>query len=169
LRDDLPDPGAVRAAVYAVEACLLVLVLAVCRRPFQRLVDTPEDLTRLALEGSIVLMLMLLLSPMSSKAHFGVLILPGFCLARRVIVARDGVLWTIFFLALALGMISNKDPLGDKLYSLTLWYGFTTWQTLLLLMGCLLALGRGCLSIHQALTRAPVIGPPRPEPSGRAA
>jgi hypothetical protein len=161
MREDPPSPGSVRTAVYAVQAGLLVLVLAVCRRPFQRLGGAPDDQARLALEGSIVMLLMLLLSPMSSKAHFGVLVLPGFCLARRAVASRSRLLWTLVLLALALGMISNKDPIGDWLYSLTLWYGFTTWQTLLLLAGCLLVLGRDGLSQAPAQAGSSRAGPER--------
>jgi hypothetical protein len=169
LRDDPPRAAAVRAAVYAVQAGLLLSVLLVCRRPFQKLGEAPENRARLALEGSVVLLLMLLLSPMSSKAHFGVLVLPGFCLARRAIATRGRLQQTVFFLALVLGLVSNKDPIGDLLYSLTLWYGFTTWQTLLLLAGCLLALGTNRLPTPLALPDAFVNGPMRAEPSGRAA
>jgi hypothetical protein len=169
LRDDPPSPAAVRGAVYAVQVGLLLLVLAICRRPFQRLGDTPEDRSRLTLEAVTVLLLMLLLSPMSSKAHFGVLVLPGFCLARRVVAMRSRLLGMVFILALALGLLSNKDPIGDQLYSLTLWYGFTTWQTLLLLLGCLLVLGQAWLSPPLALPGVSVTGPVCSEPSGRAA
>jgi hypothetical protein len=165
LRDDPPSPAAVRAEVVGVEAALLCLVLAVCRRPFEKLGDAPADAERLALEGGTVLLLMLLLSPMSSKAHFGVLVLPGFCLARGALASGSRLLWAVLLASLALGLVSNKDPIGDQLYSLTMWYGFTTWQTLLLLAGCLMALapGRPSLLLASRATQA------RAEPSGRAA
>ena len=45
-----------------------------------------------ALECGMVLLLMLLLSPMSSKAHFGTLVMPGFCLARAALWSRSRLL-----------------------------------------------------------------------------
>jgi hypothetical protein len=78
---------------------------------------------------------MLLLSPMSSKAHFGVLILPGFLLARSALHTGSRLQWASLLLAVALALLSNKDPLGEDLYTLTLWYGTATWQTLALLVG----------------------------------
>jgi hypothetical protein len=162
MREEPPHPAVVRAAVYAVQAGLLLLVFLVCRRPFQRLDDMSDGRARLVLECSLVLLLMLLLSPMSSKAHFGVLVLPGLCLARRIVATSCRWLGAIFFGALILGLISNKDPIGDQLYSLTLWYGFTTWQTLLLLLGCLLVLRPGSSALHLPWSA-------HAEPSSRAA
>lgn len=81
---------------------------------------------------------MLLLSPMSSKAHFGVLVIPAFCLGRAALRLRSATLWTALALAVLLGFTSIKDPLGERLYTLALWCGATTWQTLALLAGCLL-------------------------------
>jgi hypothetical protein len=88
-------------------------------------------------------MLMLLLSPMSSKAHFGVLVVPGFVLGRAALRSGSRFLWACFLVSVALALLSNKDPLGEKLYTLTLWYGTVTWQTLLLLIGCLAVCWRG--------------------------
>lgn len=163
LRDDPAGPDAVRAAVYSVEAALVALVLAACRRPFRKLGGGPAERERLALEAGVVLSLMLLLSPMSSKAHFGVLVLPGYCLARRAFASGSRPLGLLLAAALALGLVSNKDPIGDQLYSLTMWYGFTTWQTLLLLLGCLLVLARGRLSLPRPSSVS------RTQPTGRAA
>ena len=107
---------------------------------------------RAALEGGVVLLLMLLLSPMSSKAHFGVLLVPGFCLARSALAGGQGRYASRVLLGLAVGLavVANKDLLGGRLYTLALWYGSATWQALALLAGCLLAL-RG----RQAQAAAP--------------
>jgi hypothetical protein len=86
----------------------------------------------------MVLLLMVLLSPMSSKAHFGTLILPGFCLARAALRSQCQLLKGVLAGTVLLGLLCNKDPLGERLYTLSLWYGLVTWQTLLLLVGCLL-------------------------------
>jgi hypothetical protein len=94
---------------------------------------------------------MLLLSPMSSKAHFGTLIVPGFCLARSALLFRSRTLVAVLLGAILLGLLSNKDPLGERLYTLSLWYGVVTWQTMLMLSGCLFAYRR--FSFHASTVR----------------
>jgi len=119
----------------------LAVVLGICGQPFQNLcADT--DRQRLALECGMVLLLMVLLSPMSSKAHFGTLVLPGICLARAALHSYSRLLKAVLVAAVVLGLLCNKDPLGEKLYTLSLWYGLVTWQALFLLAGCLLAYRR---------------------------
>ena len=136
-RSPLLRPLTLRVCVYGVELSLLAAILWICRRPFRTLIDNSEGSLQ-ALECSMVLMLMLLLSPMSSKAHFGTLVVPGFCLARAALSSRSRLFMGILAGTVLLGLLANKDPLGEKLYTLSLWYGVVTWQTLLLLGGCLL-------------------------------
>jgi hypothetical protein len=131
-RPDHPGPLALKVVVYGVEALIVLLTMAVCRRPF-----APADAGRNALEYAAVLLLMLLLSPMSSKAHFGVLVLPGFCLARAALVDNRRLLLPVLAAAVLLAAASNKDLLGERLYTLSLWLGCVTWETLLLLAACL--------------------------------
>ena len=90
-----------------------------------------------------MLLLMLLLSPMSSLAHFGVLALPGFCLGRAAVARRDGRAWAILVAAAALALTANKSLVGGRVYSLTLWYGSVTAETMILLLGCWLLLWEG--------------------------
>lgn len=143
-RSPLLRPQMLRVWVYGVELSLLAAVLWVCGRPFRSLNEETEG-SRQALECSMVLLLMVLLSPMSSKAHFGTLVLPGFCLARAALRPRSAerlphwLLTGVLATAVVLGLLCNKDPLGERLYTLSLWYGVVTWQTLFLLAGCLLA------------------------------
>jgi hypothetical protein len=136
-RSPLLHPHTLRICVYGVELTLLGMVLWTCRRPFQKLADCGKESSQ-ALECGFVLMLMLLLSPMSSKAHFGTLIAPGFCLARAAVHERGRLLKALLAAAVIFGLICNKDPLGERLYTLSLWYGVVTWQTLLLLAGTLI-------------------------------
>lgn len=142
-RSPLLRPQMLRVWVYAVELGILIAVLWTCGRPFRRVAEHPDG-SRLAVECSMVLLLMVLLSPMSSKAHFGILVLPGFCLARAALDPRAAGFRSRQFLkgllaaAVVLGLLCNKDPLGERLYTLSLWYGVVTWQTLVLMAGCLL-------------------------------
>jgi hypothetical protein len=140
-RPPLLRPQLLRAVVYGSQAVLLLVVLWVCGRPFQK-IDEDCGGWRQALECGIVLLLMLLLSPMSSKAHFCTLLVPGCCLARMALGSRSRLLGYLLLGAVLLAVLSNKDPLGERLYTLSLWYGVVTWETLLLLAGCLLALRR---------------------------
>jgi Glycosyltransferase family 87 len=88
-----------------------------------------------ALEASMILCAMLLLSPMSSKAHFGILILPAFCLARMLESKQKAL--AIFFLAIPLmmGILLNKDLSGSNIYTLLLWVAGVTWSTISLFLG----------------------------------
>jgi hypothetical protein len=140
-------PLALRGLVYAVGALLVSAAAWACGRPIRSARDEPGDagggetpVGRHGLECGVVLLLMLLLSPMSSKAHFGVLILPGFCLARAAPASRAPLPRGLLLAAVALAALGSKDPLGERLYTLTLWYGSVTWETLALLLGCLFVL-----------------------------
>lgn len=131
------QPRTLRLCVYGAELGLLTAVLWICGRPLRKLRSDSEESCQ-SLESCMVLLLMLLLSPMSSKAHFGTLIVPGCCLARAALHARSRLLNGILAASVVLGLLCNKDPLGERLYTLSLWYGLVTWQTVLLLTGCLL-------------------------------
>lgn len=133
----LAPPQLLRACVYGLQAMLLLAVLWNCGRPFRTIVEDVDGRHQ-ALECGIVLLLMLLLSPMSSKAHFGTLVVPGFCLARKAVLTRNRLLGSVLLAAILLGILCNKDPLGERLYTLSLWYGVVTGQALLLLVGCLI-------------------------------
>jgi hypothetical protein len=150
-RPDPVSPLTLRIVLYGVQAALLLLTVLAVGRPFRRLEREAETGERAVLEFSAVLLLMLLLSPMSSKAHFGVLILPGFYLARAAFCSGNRAVMLCLLPSVVLGLLSNKSPMGDRLYTLTLWCGFTTWQTLLLLAGCLLLLWQGRVAPASAL------------------
>ncbi len=139
-----------RASVYGFQLVVLLVVLWNCGRPFRTLAEDAGGQCQ-ALECAIVLMLMLLLSPMSSKAHFGILIVPGFCLARAAVNSRSRFLGFVLIGSILLAILCNKDPLGERLYTLSMWYGLVTWQTLLLLVGCLIAIRRGPAVIREPL------------------
>src|SRR5262249_39064665 len=110
-------PQALRVCVYGAELSVLAAVLWICGRPFRRL-PHDADASRYALEFSMVLLLMVLLSPMSSKAHFGTMVLPGFCLARTALRSHGQLLKGVLAGAVVLGLLCNKDPLGERLYTL---------------------------------------------------
>lgn len=96
-------------------------------------VPLPWSNLKTPLEVSAVLCLMLLLSPMSSKAHYVVLLLPCLLVSRAVIENRlDWKCWLppiILFGPLTAKGITGK-PLGD----LMLAWGFPTWFAIVLLI-----------------------------------
>jgi hypothetical protein len=141
-RPALVSPVALRGAVYSVDLLLLLAAAWALGRPFRRPGVVGADGPRHGLECAVVLLLMLLLSPMSSKAHFGTLLVPGFCLARAALSPGRRAERALLAVAVALSLLASKGPLGERLYTLGLWYGALTWQTLALLAGCLLALRR---------------------------
>jgi hypothetical protein len=134
-------PLVLRGVTYGAAGLLLLFAAWAGSWP-GRLGDGPAVRARVALECSGVLLLMLLLSPMSSKAHFGTLLLPGMVLARSAAGSSSRLLRGVIVTAALLAVLSLKDPLGERLYSVSLWCGVVTWQTLLLFAGCLIALRR---------------------------
>ena len=95
-----------------------------------------------ALEFSIVLLLMLLLSPNSSPAHFCILILPAFCVARIAVMERNRAAWYLLLAATFFTVISNNYPGLKPLNNLAHWAGAVTTGTLLLIGGLHLGLMR---------------------------
>jgi Glycosyltransferase family 87 len=157
-RAETISPALLNHLVHGCElALLLASLLVVGRHPFvpsqapssaerrQEGSASPERVLgwpRPALEFSVVLILMLLLSPMSSKTHYCVLFLPAFCVARLAVQRGDRFLWALLLGAIAMGVLSNKDLWGSTIYTLALWYGSVTWSALLLFLGCAYALLR---------------------------
>jgi hypothetical protein len=134
-RPHILSPGVLKFALAAGMVLLLGgTMLAQGTRPLPFSGNRDDTPSPAALEFSMVLMLMLLLSPMSSKAHFGTLILPGFCLARLLVRKPDQVLGALFAAALlaelfSLRLLGNWGGVG-------LWLGSLSCVTLLHLIAC---------------------------------
>jgi hypothetical protein len=136
-RDQPVTPEVLRLIVLGVEGVLVGTSLWVCGAPFRR-VDSAagRGFAYESSEHALVLVLMLLLSPMSSKAHFGVLLVPGFLVARAAALSGSKLLWGCILLSTMLACVSHKDFLGEDGYTLMLWYGAATWEALVLWLGC---------------------------------
>ncbi len=87
-------------------------------------------------ECCTVLLLMVLLSPMSSKPHFCTLLLPGFCLARRIVEKRETMVIALLTAAIVAGAIGTRGLVGRDLATEAMWYGNVMWSAVLLLLGC---------------------------------
>jgi len=82
-------------------------------------------------EGAAVLCAMVLLSPMSSKAHFCILLYPiTFCAVDFFYRRRSPVVPVAFLLVFLVGTLSAKDLIGIELGNLFLAYGSITFCTL---------------------------------------
>ena len=141
----LAGPGTLKPIVYSIFIVLIAVSVAAALRARRRSASAadaelpPQD----AYEFSIIMTLMLLMSPMSGRAHFGILILPAFCLTRAALITRDRVLWAVVASAAVIAVFGNKDLVGRVAYEVMLWVGSTTFATLLLWFGCVYALYRG--------------------------
>jgi hypothetical protein len=140
---DRPSPSTLKIIGFGGMS-LFVLAALLCARKAAR----PNELRAVgppsaqALEFSLVLILMLLLSPHSSKPHFCTLLLPGFCLARAALLWPDRKLLVLVLLAAALTTVIHKDLVGRTLHLWFMWHGVPTLAAVLLFIGCCWALVR---------------------------
>lgn len=88
---------------------------------------------RLAWEVAICFCLMLLASPMSSKAHYVILVLPCILVSRRLVEGRGWWRWVVAAVLVSLGPLSAGEFTGDALGDLLLAWGGPTWFVLVLL------------------------------------
>lgn len=122
------------AAAMGLLAAGVVWVLVIGRR------RTPDWSRRTPWECALVLSAMLLCSPISSPSHFGLLLLPGFLLARAVVRTPGSRLTPALLVMLVSGVLANKDLVGDAIYTLQLWHGLTMWSAAAAVVGSACAL-----------------------------
>ena len=120
-------------------ALLLVGILAIARTARE---GRGRAVPREALESSVVILSMVLLSPGSSKPHFVVLLLPAYCVARLATNERDRVAGFCVALALALSVLSHQSIMGETIGHAVQWAGGITACGLALWLGCVAALFR---------------------------
>ena len=129
-------PETLRAVALGTMFLLLAAGL-ICTWRIPADTDKPSNLRpETGLQYGMVLILMVLLSPHSSKPHFCTLLLPGFCVARAALHWPNRRLLALLGAALACAMISNCDLVGDWLYSWGKWYGSLAWCSVFLFAGC---------------------------------
>lgn len=88
---------------------------------------------RLPIEAASVFCLMLLLSPMSSKAHYIVLLLPCMLLARAAIEQPLPHIRWLFVPLVLFGPLTAKGLIGNYLGKFTLAWGLPTWFVIVML------------------------------------
>jgi len=130
--------------LYSLE--LLLAGITACRmgRAFQREPDVaaqpgisvPLNRLRQSFEFSAVMCLMILFSPMSSKAHYAPLLLPTFLLVRIALEERTRIARGLVAMLTMVGPLTTKGILGFKLGVLALGWGIPTLYPLIALIGC---------------------------------
>ena len=156
----------IKLLTYGTDALLLIVTLCIARRPFK----APAPLPHIAMPSSVVssnhpseqavnplwgvefgalLTLMLLLSPMSGKAHYVALWLPTLLIARHCLdrPTRFRVGLTSFLFVT--GTLTSKGFTGRTLGDLTLTLGLPTLNALATLVGM--------WELHVALRRRPSV------------
>lgn len=87
-------------------------------------------------EGALVVSAMLLLSPMSSKAHFFLILLPASVMVQFYLWERkDRVLLVMFITMFLYGTLTVKDLVGTYAGHAVLATGSVTWCTLIAMLG----------------------------------
>ncbi len=134
------SPRSLRLLLFSLEIGLLLITAWVMGKPFQSSPNQGTFSRRELIEYNLILLLMLLLSPMSSPAHFGILIFPGMLLARMALLGKNAVAFLCVLAAIVLSLGLNKDLVGQTLYTYFLFSGFAMWAAVSLFLGCLVAL-----------------------------
>ena len=87
-------------------------------------------------EGALLVCAMLLLSPMSSKAHFILLILPAAVMVQFYLwEKKDWIITGIFVIMFLYGTLTVKDLVGTHFGHAVLVTGSVTWCTFLAMLG----------------------------------
>ncbi len=136
------SPMLMRAVVYGTGLALVGLSMRLWGRwgsqpaPVYAYEPPPLAWNRLhvGLDVAMLVCLMLLLSPMSSKAHYAVMILPSMFVARRIVEQPTGGWLLVLTGLLITGPLTAKGLLGKSFGDLTLAWGLPTWFVVLALL-----------------------------------
>jgi len=144
-RANAPSPAVLKVIIYGSYGLLAIGSAIFMWPPFRSLisasdcssvVETSGRFRRAVYEVAICLCLVPLVSPMSSRSHFCVLLLPAMCLARAAVDGRDSVARTSLFTAIGLSLISLNIPPLKLVHQITLYLGSASAAALSLLIGC---------------------------------
>jgi hypothetical protein len=116
-----------KVLTMASQLTIVAIILLACRLRHSKDLDENERIFRCLGEGGMILCGMVLLSPMSSKAHFCVLLVPiAFCAAQALYRKRDRILIALLVAMFATGTLSSKGILDKELGRTALAYGSVT-------------------------------------------
>jgi hypothetical protein len=129
---------ALKAILYGADAALVAATALAMGWPWRRQIDS----NRAAVECCAVLILMLMLSPMSHKTHFCILLLPGFVVARLAVQKRSAVAWLGVAACITLVVVLDRSIIGRPRGNMMMWLGSVTAGSLALWIACLWSLVR---------------------------
>lgn len=149
---DLADKRLIKLLTYGTDALLLLVTLCIARRPFTAPAPLPIESTQSpalsvrqmsgqavhplwGVEFGALLALMLLLSPMSGKAHYVALWLPTLLIARHCLDRPTRFRVGLVVFLLITGTLTSKGFTGRTLGDLTLTLGLPTLNALATLVG----------------------------------
>ncbi len=126
-----PSREVLKFTGYALQLGLIAIAAFSCLPRFTRGLDDDRFTLRKLGEAGLLVCCMVLLSPMSSKSHFGVLLIPiAFCTFDLLYRKRDWIVATLLALIFLTGTITTKGLLGVDLGNEFLARGTVTFATL---------------------------------------
>lgn len=126
-----PSRQTLKYTGYALQLGLVAITAFSCLPRFSRDLDDKRYALRKLGEAGLLVCCMLLLSPMSSKSHFGVLLIPiAYCLLDLIYRKRDLIVATLMALIFITGTVTTKGLLGVDLGNEFLARGTVTFATL---------------------------------------
>jgi len=162
------DEGARRVVVLAAQLAVVALVAWLARPGGCRRAPAAHARDLRLAQAAAVACGMVLLSPMSSKSHFGVLVLPV-ALAASLLGRRrlDLVLGGLLLFVFVIGTLTTKGIVGSRTGNVLLGYGAVTWAA----VGALLMTARAARLLASPLPAAALAsGSPSPtEPASAGA
>lgn len=150
-RDRHPSPAIIRwTYLLSCIVALLIAAWAMWRRVRSKASDAassadghaPHWPSRDIIECGIVLLLMVLLSPNSSRAHFCVMLLPAFCIGRLAFGEKSRWLTALLIAAAICSTLSIHIRLNATLAAeqILLWIGVVMFAAIFLLWASIIAL-----------------------------
>lgn len=139
-----PNPDLLKIITYISYGLLAIGAATVMWPPFRELkarfdrpnvIDASARLHRTVYEVAICFCLVPLVSPMTSRSHFCILLLPAMCLARVAVERRGDIARTCLFIAVLLSLMSFNVPPLKFVHQITLYLGFPAATALSLLIG----------------------------------
>ncbi|MCB9880595.1 MAG: DUF2029 domain-containing protein [Planctomycetes bacterium] len=130
-----PSDTMLRIVSYAMQLFVVAIIAFACLPRWTQNVTTRERTLRRLGEASAIACGMVLLSPMSSKSHFCVLLLPAtFCTLDLFYRRFDRALAALLVFALCTGTLATKGIWGTRLGNEILARGSVTWCAFALLL-----------------------------------
>jgi len=162
------EPRTLKLATYSIMLLMLAVSLAASMRGQGIGPRSPMDAplpSQTALELAATMLLALIFSPMTGLAHYGVLILPAFCLARLALIGNRRWALATVLAVLAIALAAGKDLVGSTAYTAAMWAGAPFIGLVILWLGCIVATacGQG-LAVLPSLSRSLLPWWPRRQP-----